>query len=42
MLLGHIEYQVMPFGLTNVPAISQEDLPRIFQALVSDVLRDVT
>lgn len=41
MLLGHIEYQVMPFGLTNAPAISQEDLPRIFQALVSDVLRDM-
>lgn len=31
--LGHLFYLVMPFGLTNAPAG--------FQALVSDVLRDV-
>ncbi len=30
---GHYEYLVMPFGLTNAPAI--------FQALVSDVWRDM-
>lgn len=31
--LGHFEYLVMPFELTNTPTV--------FQALVSDVLRDM-
>ncbi|TWW74436.1 Retrovirus-related Pol polyprotein from transposon opus [Takifugu flavidus] len=31
---GHYKYLVMPFGLTNAPAV--------FQALVNDVLRDIT
>ncbi len=31
---GHYEYQVMPFGLVNAPAV--------FQALINDVLRDMT